>query len=153
MTNDALPVFPTKVDRWLVLVLACALGWAALTLGAAFSVAHSAAEGLAILGIPLFVVALVGVLSIPTRYEFHEDALVVRSGVVRYRFRYPDIRGAVPSRNPLSAPAWSLDRLRLDLPRGYALVSPRDKDGFLAALAARTPQLERRGERLVARGR
>jgi hypothetical protein len=92
---------------------------------------------------------VVALLAWPTRYELHEQELVIRSGVIRYRIPYSEIRAVTPSRNPLSAPAWSLDRLRIDRKRGYALISPRDKEGFLRVLAARTDQLTLRGDRLL----
>jgi hypothetical protein len=111
--------------------------------------AHSAAEVLFALLTPLVPVLIVTLLAWPTRYELHEHELVIRSGVIRYRIPYSDIRAVTPSRNPLSAPAWSLDRLRIDRKRGFALISPQDKDGFLRALAERARQLTLQGDRLV----
>lgn len=143
--------FPTKIDRWLVVVL---LGGLVAMLLAVVTAARTAQTPAQLAGAVLALlgpIALVALLSWPTRYELRADELVIRSGVIRYRIPYGDIRGVTPSRNPLSAPAWSLDRLRIDRPKGYALISPRDRPGFLAALAARTPHLAHRGEELVAR--
>jgi membrane protein YdbS with pleckstrin-like domain len=143
--------FPTKIDRWLVVVLLGALTAMLVSAVAVARTAQTPAQLMAALCTPLLPVGLVALLSWPTRYELHADELVIRSGVIRYRIPYADIRGVAPSRNPLSAPAWSLDRLRIERARGYALISPRDRAGFLEALAARTPQLVREGEQLVAR--
>ena len=76
---------------------------------------------------------------------------MIRSGVVRYRIPYVDLREVHPTNNPLSAPAWSLDRLKLVRNRGYALISPDDKPRFLHELARRAPHLTLQGDRLVAR--
>ena len=60
------------------------------------------------------------------------------------------LQGISPTRNPISNPALSLDRLRLE--RGMTLdtcISPADKAGFLRAVAARAPQLRLEGDRLV----
>ena len=60
-----------------------------------------------------------------------------------------------PTRNPLSSPALSLDRLRVTHrassgERGL-LISPADTAGFLAALAEHCPQLVRTSDGLGAR--
>jgi hypothetical protein len=58
-----------------------------------------------------------------------------------------------PSRNPLSSPACSLDRLLIlwDEDRRRILVSPESKQPFLQALASRCSQLQHTGEALVKR--
>jgi hypothetical protein len=44
----------------------------------------------------------------------------------------------VPTRNPLSSPALSLDRLRIEYGQGRAImISPADKGPFLRALEER----------------
>jgi hypothetical protein len=49
-----------------------------------------------------------------------------------------DIRTVTPTRNPLSSPALSLDRLRIDYGRGRRImVSPRDPGAFLRELRRR----------------
>ena len=58
-----------------------------------------------------------------------------------------------PSRNPASAPTWSLDRLRVEYVKGGSTltlyVSPEDKAAFLRDLADSAPGLEVRGDRAV----
>ena len=143
--------FPTKVDRWLAVVLGIGL---AVQLGAAASmiltpgIPYGPLVGVFMLFFP---VGLVAILSLPTRYELHPEQLVIRSGVIRYRIPYSDLREVHPTNNPLSAPAWSLDRLKLVRSRGYALVSPDDKPRFLHELSLRAPQLTLQGDRLVSR--
>ena len=135
--------FPPKVDWWLVLLL---IGIPVVLIWA---------EGLQGLIAAAAVSVVLAALMVPMHYEITETELVVRSGFMRSRVPLNEIMGVWPTRNPLSAPAPSLDRLHIDCPHhgaGLALVSPKDKDRFLDALAARTP-LVREGNRLVMPGR
>lgn len=144
-------VFPSKVDWWIAAVLVLPPA-AALAIIAGLQVngeAQGAWGGWVVLGV---VVAIYGGLVFPMRYELHDDALVIRFGLVRSRVPYHRIRQVVPTRNPLSSPALSLDRLHVDA--GSALgpnISPADKAGFLAALAEHTPHLRLAGDRLLPR--
>ena len=144
-------VFPTKVDAWLAAVLG---GSFVLAVGSAVPVVATATDpSVALIAIVPLVLSfgLVALLALPTRYELHERELVVRSGVIRYRAPYLDIRGVEPTRTIFSAPAWSLDRLAVSYGTGLDLViSPRDKAGFLNALHKRVPHLRLEGDRLVA---
>lgn len=139
--------FPTKVDRWLAVLLG-----ASFASGLAVSLAAMAVQPrsalvslLALLGSAVLVAAL----AVPTRYELHGAELVIRSGLIRYRVPYTAIASVAPSRSPLSAPAWSLDRLRIDYGKRFALISPKDRERFLLELHKRVPALARQGERLV----
>jgi hypothetical protein len=86
-----------------------------------------------------------------TRYGFVGRALHVRSGPFRWRVPLASIDHVRPTRNPLSAPAPSLDRLevRYKERRRYILISPADKGGFLRALVARAPHLRVEGDEAV----
>ena len=141
--------FATKVDAWTWIVLSLA---GVMMVGSALTralAADSLSAMLAAFAAPALVTATVGLVALPTRYELHARELVVRSGILRYRVAYPDIQTVVPSHNVLAAPAWSLDRLKIVRGFGYLLISPRDKQAFLTALAERTPHLVLQGDRLV----
>jgi len=100
--------FRSKVDLWLVAI-----------------VAASAV-------IALLVLAVAGVLPAwvftSTRYTLTADRLLVKSGPFRWQVPLAEIKSITPTRNPLSSPAWSLDRLRID----YSI-----QRAFLAAVEAR----------------
>lgn len=90
-------------------------------------------------GITLFVVTLMRVTAWPVRYEIDDDILRVRSGFITYRIVLGSIVRVESTRSLLSAPAWSLDRLRLVFRAGRGIetalmVSPADKTGFVSAL-------------------
>lgn len=128
--------FRSKVDRWLVLVLGAAGILAVVAVGAAFQTGEMPL--LAALAILLFAVGLPTWILATTRYDLSNELLVVRSGPFRWRIPLSEITSVATTRNPLSSPALSLDRLRLEYGKGRALmISPRDKDEFLRALAAR----------------
>ena len=97
--------------------------------------------------------AAVVFLTCPLDYEITATHLVARSGVMRWRVPLGSIEEVRPSRSAASAPAWSLDRLRVEYTKGGAVralhVSPEDKRAFMRDLADAAPGLELRGDRVV----
>ena len=91
--------------------------------------------------IGLSTAGLVGALCWPTDYTLYPQEIVIRSGLIRYRVPYHAIVEVRPSRAMWSAPAWSLDRLLIRCGRKMYLISPVDKWGFMAEVAARDPGL------------
>lgn len=90
----------------------------------------------------LFIIATGGLLPIwlvrTTVYVLSADRLDVRSGPFRWKVPLHEIRKISPSRNILSSPAFSLDRLRIDYGRGkFILISPAEREAFLRDLEAR----------------
>lgn len=118
--------FPTKVDWWiLVSVLMAPLG---------IGVAAIATKDPMILWSLAGVVAIMGALCWPCDYTFAEDALVIRSGLIKWKVPYAAIDRAEPTNNPLSAPAWSLDRVAIVYGKKSILISPVRQDEFLTEL-------------------
>lgn len=125
----------SKVDAWLVLVLVLAL---CAPLAQAWMLREVAPrDALLALGVFAFTATLLGVLSLPCRYTLEADQLLIQSGVLRWRIRYADITSVRPSRALWSAPAFSLDRVRIDHGGRFALVSPVGRDVFIAELQRR----------------
>ncbi len=125
--------FHSKIDTWLGAALVLAAGstlWTAMTTGQWLPVAA--------------VFAVLATAVFPMRYELHGDAMLVRSGLLRYRLPYAEITSLVPNRNLLSAPALSLDRVLVTskVHRGIN-ISPADREGFFDALIQRAPHLVR----------
>lgn len=70
-----------------------------------------------------------------TYYLVDDSALLVRSGPLTWRIALSDIQSVSATKNPLSSPALSLDRLRIDYGRMQSvMVSPADKQAFLDAI-------------------
>ena len=78
---------------------------------------------------------LIGSLLIGTHYTVDGNMLRVVSGPFRWKVPIDQIRSVQATRNPLSSPALSLDRLRIEYgKRRRIMVSPADKAGFLKAI-------------------
>jgi len=137
--------FVSKRDGWLVALLwgaslldVAVAGWILLGL-----------EGAPVFVAPLLLAAAVFQLHAlyTVDYTFAGDALCVRASFFRWRVPLAAIDSVEPTRNPLSSPACSLDRLLLRYGAKRIMISPDDRADFLRALAARAPQLEVSGER------
>ncbi len=130
--------FRSKTDTWLMVVF---LSSALICVGAALAVPALSQGGgwivalltLAVgVGLPAWIIA-------STHYTFVGTDLVVRCGPFRWHVPLGSISKVTTTRNPLSSPALSLDRLRIEYGDGRALmISPADRAGFLAVLEART---------------
>ena len=148
-TTDGRPTFTSRVDWWLAICLFLIPCGAVLTISQGIVTADRELlwTGVVTAGV---VCAVYGGLIFPMRYVIEEEALALRHGMVTQRVPLAKIERVAPSRNPLSAPALSLDRLRIDYGGrfGFALVSPVDRDGFLDALAE-TTGLTRDGDTLI----
>lgn len=131
-------VFASKVDVWLRIVM-----WfgVLVPIGAPIVLAMRGQRGaLWLIPVLLIPVALPLWSLWSTDYTFLGSDLHIRSGPFRWRVPLTSVRAVTPTRNPLSSPALSLDRLRIEY--GYSqaiMVSPADKTGFLAAIHARAP--------------
>jgi len=97
--------------------------------------------------------AVVLILTFPLDYEITTTHVVARSGVMRWRVPLDSIDEVSPARDPASAPAWSLDRLRIEYREGARTrtlyIAPEDKRAFMRDLADGAAGLELRGERVV----
>lgn len=133
--------FRSKVDTWLGVAL---IGSVALSFTVACVVLLQGMPGGAWLAIAVATTGAVLPLWIlvDTQYVIDNRILLVRSGPFRWRIPLNEIRSIEPTRNPLSSPALSLDRLRIVYGKNRAcMVSPSDREGFIA-------EIERRANRV-----
>jgi PH (Pleckstrin Homology) domain-containing protein len=122
--------FKSKVDTWIGTILA---GCLILSAGA-FVVMIRVAVPLAAL-IMAVGIGIPASLLLCTDYTVENEVLLVRSGLFRSRIPLKDIVSIGPTRNPMSSPALSLDRLLITRRNGSdCMISPRDKEGFLQEL-------------------
>jgi hypothetical protein len=130
-------VYESRVDTWLAGVLILGV-IAAVTAAVSLIWFVVPPRPLAAAVIGLLGAALPLWVMLSTRYALTDSTLLVSSGPFRWRVPVQEIRGITPTRSPLSSPALSLDRLRIEYGRGsWLMISPRDKDGFLRELAVR----------------
>lgn len=129
-------VYRSKIDAWLVALLgvavAVSLAGAVATLSVPSAAAWAVGAFIAVVGVGLPLWLLVS-----TRYRLGRGQLLVRSGPFKWRIQVADITNITPTSSPLSSPALSLDRLRIDYGRGKSLmISPLHKDRFLVDMEA-----------------
>ena len=129
-------VYRSKIDAWLLGVLALAMAVSLVVTFMTFSAGSPVAWLVAAVtvgigvGLPLW-------LLLSTRYTLEPRRLVVQSGPFKWHIAVADITSITPSSNPLSSPALSLDRLRIDYGRSSSLmISPRNKDQFVRDIEA-----------------
>ena len=130
-------VFRSKIDLWLVgaLVLVPVL---ILSLIAGDSGVNEYRLDVLTLLIVIIVPGSIGALYATTRYTITPDMLLVRSGPFGWTIPLREITRIEPTYNPASSPAFSLDRLSIYYGLGNRLmVSPTDKENFLASLKKR----------------
>lgn len=143
MPADGTLRVPARVDPWLVVVVALGLALgsavvAPLVWDPGVALAVKTAVGALWLG----AVGLTLGLALPVAYRLEAHGLTVRAGVLTLRFAYRDLVRVDRVISPLSGPAWSLVRVRVALDGGgWIEIAPRDRDAFLAELAARAPHL------------
>jgi membrane protein YdbS with pleckstrin-like domain len=129
--------YRSQVDAWLIpLLLLPPVVSLGLTLRAVMEGNHVDLKyALLSLGV---VTLIYGGLVFPMRYIVGEGRLEVRSGFHRQRVPLARIQQVRPTRNPLSAPALSLNRLEVRWGPGVfqaVLISPTPRDEFLDQLA------------------
>jgi hypothetical protein len=141
--------FSSKVDGWLGGVL---VALPLVTIGVAVMTIVSGGPWLVALAPVLLIGAIYGGLVFPLYYELGDTGLLIRFGLMRSTVPYADIKAVKRTRNPLSSPALSLDRLHIDTGSVFGPnISPDDRAAFMSALEKKAPHLRREGEGLVRR--
>jgi len=123
--------FASKIDRWVIAVLGLPL---------VSSVIGAATSGVPLIWlVPALLTAAILPLLLWTDYEVTASDLRIRCGFFRTTVPLDALLAVRPSRSPLSSPALSLDRLDVQHRGGHVLISPRDREGFIAELRQRVP--------------
>jgi len=98
-----------------------------------------AGESPALLLVPVLALAAVGTV-LDIAYAVTDKEVIVRRGPFRSRMPLHRIRALKATRDWLSSPALSLDRIEIRTDRGsWLMISPADKSGFVRAIQARVP--------------
>ena len=124
--------FPSKVDTWLVAMPILGLAMAVcFGLWLSFAGRTGGVLLLAVVALPF---PLCFLIALPCRYTLEDEHLLIRFGIFSQRIAYKDITGVALSASLRSAPALSLQRVRVSYGRSFQLVSPRDREWFIRAL-------------------
>lgn len=127
--------YNSKIDTWLIVLLGLSLS--AILFRGLMSLRFSTAYGVMVLGVFAFTVLVLLLFCYPCRYTFKADHLLIQAGALRFRVDYADITRIEPSRSLWSGPALSLQRVRIDHGRRFVLVSPMQRERFMAELQQR----------------
>lgn len=128
-------VFKSKVDWWLRLVLAFVIVVEFVAIGSVILEQRDPVATTVTILVCLAALALFASVLLATRYTIDRGVLRVRCGPFRWKVPLKSITAVEETRNPLSSPALSLDRLRIRYgKRRQIMVSPADKAGFLKAI-------------------
>lgn len=140
MREDSENVFYSKIDKWLILVIVFGL---VVAISACIPVilCESFLFSFSVIMYGLILFALIIDSIIRCRYTFKNDYLDIRSGIfVHVKIPYKSIINFHDSHNLLSAPACSIDRIKIVYGnkkfgiQPFTLVSPRDKSRFSETL-------------------
>jgi hypothetical protein len=126
--------FKSKIDRWLLYLLIAVMIFEVVVMSAAATQADGPLEATVLILAALVIVGLLGSMLIGTHYTVDGNTLRIACGPFRWKVPVDAIDSVEPTRNPLSSPALSLDRLRIQYGKRRILVSPADKAGFLRAI-------------------
>jgi hypothetical protein len=131
--------FAPKFDWWLIALIGVVLVVPIVSI--LFSPDFYKAPWILLLG--LVPHAIVFTLVLPLRYIMKGDHLLVQSGFIRYRIPYVEVTEVKPTHNPLSSPAMSLDRLRIQYGKKWLMIAPADKQAFVNELNRRVEASKR----------
>lgn len=125
--------YRSKVDTWLLIVIIAAMG-AGLVGAVAALLAGGHEMWWAIVPVALAVALPAWVLT-STFYRLTDDELLVRSGPFSWRIPTAEIHRVTSTNNPLSSPALSLQRLKIEYGNGKRImISPENQTEFIADL-------------------
>lgn len=126
--------YRSKVDTWLLIALVVpAIGCIGVVV--MVGVKQSLLGALVLSPLLLLGAALPLWLLRSTHYTIDGHDLYVRSGPFRWTVPVHQIHQIAPTRDPLSSPALSLDRIRIDYAQDRSImISPEDRQQFLAHL-------------------
>jgi len=104
-------IFRSKIDTWLVLAILPALF---LCIFGAFYTIKNHGPWFIPIGAIFLGILFPGWTFLATYYKITEQELIVKSGPFRWNIPIESIKNIEPDNSPISSPALSLDRLRID---------------------------------------
>jgi hypothetical protein len=129
-------IFRSKIDLWLIVLLSVVALSTILPLFWQFS--------WLLFVIDVAEIVLLYDMFFHTYYRIEGSRLIVKNGsALTFTYDISSIQSVSPTRTLLSAPALSLDRLKLTMKGGETVViSPKDKDGLIRELLNVNPEIK-----------
>ncbi|WP_296208896.1 PH domain-containing protein [Psychrobacter sp. UBA3480] len=136
-------IFVSKVDFWLALLLwGLSLFTVSVPLWQWKRDAHKSLIQtilMTVILIPFAALMLIPFFS--TKYTLTNDQLQVDSGFSVQNIELTDITYIMPTQSMSSAPALSLDRIKIEYRNKEVLISPKDRASFYQEIRARNPKI------------
>ena len=127
--------FASKIDGWLIPIMVLTVTGLVAALVAVMIEDTPWAIRILMAAVTVGVAVLLFAVFKHTYYVVDDDILRIVSGPFRWKIPVANIVEITPSRNPLSSPALSLDRLKIRCGKSkFILVSPDDKAGFIRTI-------------------
>lgn len=127
--------FRSKVDWWIALILAVGIVMLVGSFGVSYERLPMNTENAIAFVVVAGATLLLIWIPLATYYDVDKTTLTIVAGPIRWRIPITDITEVEETRSPISAPALSLDRLRIRYTNGKCvMVSPRDKAAFLKSI-------------------
>ena len=127
--------FSSKVDWWLLVILMASVLLVIVGLGVTINQAPNATHAAVAVSVVLLILALIGSVLFRTYYQVDGNNLRIVSGPFHWNVPIDQISSVERTRNPLSSPALSLDRLRIRYAgKKSIMISPADRQRFMKAL-------------------
>ena len=137
MSEDAKPkrptVYPSAIDLW-VLILLLMTPAVAVFVGVLLIRQGRSSDAVTMFLMGGGFLLVTGMFTVPCRYTILDDSLSVRCGVLFYQIPFADIRSVERSASLRSGPALSVKRVLVETEKRKYLLSPNDRDGFIADL-------------------
>ncbi len=127
-------VYRSKIDTWLGIVLG---GVPLASLVAVWQLIHAPIPGRGLIAVVILLLGVCLPLSLLffTTYTIDDRLLRIRSGLFTWHVALDSISKITATNDPVSSPALSLDRIRIEYGTGKSVaVSPLKKDDFLRDL-------------------
>ena len=136
-------IFASKIDFWIALVLwGGSLSFVLIPLWEwRRGKRDSRMRNMLLMVILLPFAALMLMPFFGTKYTLTDSQLYVDSGLSTQTIELTDITHITSNRSMTSAPALSLDRLKIEYRNKEVLISPEDKSRFYQEIQARNPKI------------
>lgn len=132
--------FRSKIDWWLLLIFIVITANIIMKIYEA-NHHYSLASNFPHLIIYSLIIFVIWLPIFNTYYVVENDTLIIKSLVFRWKININEITQIEPTHNPLSSPALSLDRLKINYMKDgevtSVMISPKDKEGFFQAINKR----------------
>jgi hypothetical protein len=135
-------VYRSLIDRWLLGVF---VGTTVVVVAAFLAMLITGFSATSLVMVPVLASAVIlpWWLVATTDYTLTNHSIEVRSGPFRWSVPYRDITRIEATRSPLSSPALSLDRLRIQYSGGsQIMISPENRAAFVRDLRSRGVSVE-----------